>query len=214
MKLEWIIAISSLITSLGVGLIAWQTLVSIKQLKVLKKQITSDHERSRRQRAIDVLEKWANTLDRARPSARTIIEGLSIEECRLLKDKKPISIPDSKLYFLENALQDLQNKNFIPGADKKILLDEKQVAHLYYLAISHLNSLEIALQSWLSGVADKNILESELKYLVKPDNGQYVMANFREIMGGGSAYPAISAFVEHLESTLKPSTPKVLDNIV
>lgn len=181
---QWIMAISSVVTALGVGLIAWQAYTSAKQLEVLKQQIAADHERSRRQRAIDVLENWTKTLDMAHPSARSVIEGLSIEDCRKLKTKEPIKISASKLHYLEVALKGLiQQGELRADEQKQITLSEKHVSQLHYLAISHLNSLEVALQSWLNGVADKSILEHELQYLVKPGDGHYVLANFREVMG-------------------------------
>lgn len=83
-----------------------------------------------------------------------------------------------------------------------IYLNIAEVAEIHYLLISHLNSLEIALLSWRDGIADKEIIEEQLSYVVKNDNedveGEFFLVHFRNVIGE-KAYPAIHAFIEHLK---------------
>jgi hypothetical protein len=212
---DWIVAGSSVVTALGVAFIAWQASTSARQLKVLKQQVAADHERSRRQRAIDVLERWTNSLDRAQPSARVVVEGFSIEECKKLKAKEAMHVPEKKLHFVRNALQDIlgDDEELLIEDGKGVKLNENHVAQLYFLVICHLNSLEVALQNWLNGVADTTVLENELEYLIKPDDGHFVLENFRTVMGGKKAYPAIAAFVKQIRSRHEAQAPEQRPNI-
>lgn len=81
----------------------------------------------------------------------------------------------------------------------KIFLDERHLFKLGYQCMTFLNSLEIAVQGWLHSVGDEDILEQELSYLVKPEKNYHVLKNFRAALGGPAAYPAIQAFVDHIE---------------
>lgn len=215
MSPDWIVAMSSIVTALGVAFIAWQACTSAKQLQILKLQLAADHERSRRQRAIDVLEKWSNSLDRAHPSARVIVEGFSVEECKKLKAKETLYVSETKIHFVRNALHDILAEDEVLKVDEGlgVKLNPNHVAQLYFLVISHCNALEVALQSWLNGVADTRILESELRYLIKPDHGHFVLENFRTVVGGQKAYPAISAFVKHIRNKYESQTQSIRENI-
>lgn len=62
--------------------------------------------------------------------------------------------------------------------------------------------------AWKLVVADREILEQEFSYLVKPEKGHEALAVFRQDMGGRSAYPAIQDFVATLKDTRENSGPK------
>lgn len=93
-----------------------------------------------------------------------------------------------------------------------IALDQKHVAHIYFLVVSHLNSLEVALMPWMYGVADREIIESELRYLVRPDAGQYVLQTLREVLGENS-FPAIKKFSDHLRTKYHEQQPSARDAV-
>lgn len=202
---QWIIAGVNSIAAFGIVLVGLQLRVSILQLKELKRQIAADHERSRRARAIDVLADWTKQLDKSHPSARTLVESFDHEQCQKLKDRKAFYITAEKEKLLENALyghfaEDRPKKD---EKGERILLNENHVSHLYYLCITHLNSLEVVLQSWLNGIADKEILDSELNYLIQPSKNHYVLERLRNVMGSKATYPAIEVFVEHIKKQKK-----------
>jgi len=198
MEAEWVVAISSGITALGIVFIAIQTSIAAKQLAEFKKQIAADHQRSRINKAIDVLNEWTKSLDKAHPSARTLVNGFTIEQCEKLKEKTPFDLPVDKRSLLENVLHGHTNGNPLSEDDKSVTLNEDHLSHIYFLCMTHLNSLEIALQSWMKGVADKGIIEEEMCYLIKPEKEHYILENFRKVIGGKDIYPAIHAFVEHI----------------
>lgn len=178
---------------------AEQLTISAQQQKLSVEQFVADHERSRREKAIDILERWNTRLDRAHPSARTLVNGFTQEQCEKLKEKKGFKVPKDKEDLIKNVLHGYLEEDPLRIEGESIILDDNHSSHIYFLCISHLNSLEIALQSWLVNVADEDILEEELHYLVKPEKGHYVLEQLRKVLGGKNAYPAIDVFVEHIK---------------
>jgi len=216
MTADWVTAFASCVAAAGVVFVAYQAYLANRQLNIaalqLKQsaeqhkltldQFKADHERSRRERAIEVLERWSRTLDRAHPSARTLVEGFSHEQCEKLKQKKGFKIGKDKLELLKNVLHGYADADPPQVDDEHVVLTDNHASHIYFLCISHLNSLEIALQSWLVNVADEVILEKQLKYLIKPDKGHYVLATLRDALGGREVYPAIHEFVDHMKEKI------------
>ena len=206
MSAEWVTAIGTCVGAGGLIFVALQTLFANRQLRLAADQIKlttdmfrADHERSRRERAVEALGTFFRTLDRAHPSARTLVESLGQAECEKLKLKKGFRIPKEKHDLVMNVLHGYVDSNPPRIEGDSVVLSDNHAAHIYFLCISHLNSLEIALQSWLVNIADEDMLEQELQYLVKPDQGHYVLPTFRDVVGGRASYPAIHEFVEHIK---------------
>lgn len=176
-----------------------QLKISAEQNRITTEQLVADHERSRRERAIDVLARWADSLDKAHPSARTLVESFSLEHCQKLKDKEGFKISSEKEELVKNVLHGYIEEDPPKIDGDHLILDDNHASHIYFLCISHLNSLEIALQSWLVNVADEKILEDELQYLIKPEKRYFVLEKLREVLGGKECYPAIHEFVEHIK---------------
>lgn len=225
---QWIIAIASCFAALGIVFVARQTHIANKQLSIATEQLRlsaeqhriaseqlsisaeqhkisvaefkADHERSRRERAIDVLARWTSSLDKAHPSARTLVESFDHEQCEKLRQKKGFRIGKDKEDLVKNVLHGYLDEGPPKSEENTLTLDDNHAAHIYYLCISHLNSLEIALQSWLVRVADDKILENELQYLIRPEKNHYVLEKLREVLGGKDCYPAIHEFVEHIKT--------------
>lgn len=173
--------------------------VSAAQNRIATKQMEADHERSRRERAIDVLARWTNSLDKAHPSARTLVESFTNEQCQKLKDRKGFKISSEYEDLVKNVLHGYLDEDPPEVQGEELILDDNHASHIYYLCITHLNSLEIALQPWLVNIADEGILETEMQYLVKPEKGYFVLEDLRSVLGGKNCYPAIHEFVEHIK---------------
>ncbi len=198
---EWIVAVASIVTAAGVVFIGIEVRLSMKQLELMKMQYKADHERSRRERALDVLKHWNESVTITQPSARLLVEGFSHEQCEKLIANKEFSIGEDNLRLLQIALD-----NFADCAEPKIEggAIHLKTDHLFRIGqqcMAFLNSLEIAVQAWHNNIADAEILEAELKYLVKPAKRYYVLQEFRDALGGTGAYPAIQSFVDHIKNS-------------
>lgn len=191
---DLITAIAAMVTAIGVVFVAIQARLAAKQLK-------SDHERSRRETAIRVTKDWNDSLNMTTPSARKFVQELSKEQCKNMIKLEQIKVDDKHQNLLAYALNDTSPEIAkLKINNGEIILDTRQISHLLSLVISHLNHLEIALLSWMNGIADKEIIEHQFKYLVCFNEGFYVLEDLREAMGGKATYPAIDSFVAHLKS--------------
>jgi cytosine/adenosine deaminase-related metal-dependent hydrolase len=70
-------------------------LLALKQVQLLRMQIKTDHERSRRHRAVEDLNDWNSHLTEGITSARRLVETFSPEQLeavnRLVRNSAPVS---------------------------------------------------------------------------------------------------------------------------
>lgn len=221
MGAEWVAALANVVIAGGVivgirqlvaanrqvALLGDQLNAANKQVELVAAQLKADHERSRCVEAVNNIREWTNRLDKTHPSARRLVNSFTVEQCNALRTKEPFSIPGSHVKLLEHIFQGtLEEQEFhkLKNPNGDITLNEKHLSHLWFLVISHLNALEVCLLTWVNGIADKKTIESQLRYLVNPEKNEYILANFRQAMGGANSYPAIEAFVAHLRSQIIP----------
>ena len=224
---DWIVAISSVFAAIGVIFVAVQTSFAKKTLSnaaenleiaksslkyaaeniaVAKDSMLADHDRSRRERALEILRHWNASVSESMPSARNLVETFDFEQCKKIIAHEPFTINESHEKTLEAAMSNYKHVQPPRIDNGSIHLDETHLFQLGFQCCGFLNALEIAIQGWLHHVGDEEIIEQELSYLVKPEKNYHILKEFRAALGGVSAYPAIHAFVEHIESK-KTTTP-------
>jgi hypothetical protein len=211
---EIITAVASIVAACGVVFAASQARVAAKQLTLFREQLRADHERSRREHAIDVLRRWTEALDKAQPSARKFIQGLNEDQCKLLIQREPFTVSHKHEELLKHALHDvLDVPDELNPVNGEITLNQRHISELLSLIIDHLNTLEVALLSWMNGVADKDIMESQFEYLVRFEDGNFVLENLRKVMAGKASFPAIDHFVSYLTEKYENAKPKAKPQI-
>lgn len=166
------------------------------QVYIAHKQVKSDHERSRREKSVDILMEWAKNLKKEGSVARKIVECLSEEQCRDIFGQNEVKINKKHA----NLLVQLFGKNLegLNEPTETITLSEAQSTELRWHVVSYLNSLEFTLVAWQYSVVDKKIIESQFGYLFRPSDGHEVLKNFRKVADGSKTYPAIEIFTAHL----------------
>lgn len=193
------------------------TIILFVSVICVYKQIKSDHERSRREKAVILLFEWSKMLNRENSLARKIIQKLDFEQCRKLYNQECFTVnPD--LYKLVKDLMKInqsdcdikkdccgyirKNNTFNePDTEETkretggILLSEEQIQILRWNAISYLNLLESILNGWFYAIADRECIEHQFDYLLDNQSGNNLIENFRKAAGGETAYPSIEAFV-------------------
>ena len=182
---EWITAVATFITAFTV-IIAW-------------KQITADHERSRRERAVELVFEWAKSLSPRASISRKFAETLNKEETLSLHKQESFGVDEKYKLLLVGCLEE-KEENF-KVEDKKINLTVNQVVKIRWELISYLNKLESILLAWRHNVADKDIIEEQFKYLIRLEDGHELLPEF--ISASGDGYPSIKEFAEHLKKTSK-----------
>jgi hypothetical protein len=165
------------------------------QLYIAYRQVKADHERSRRERSVEVLMEWSKNLKKEGSVARKIIECLNEEQCKEVFSQQTVKI--SKKH--EGILAQFFGQELVASQDgESIELTEAQSTELRWHAITYLNSLEFTLVAWQYSVVDREIIESQFSYLFRPAGGHEVLKYFRRAAGGEESYPAITVFAAHL----------------
>jgi hypothetical protein len=127
--------LATIVGSIAVIGIALQVYVAHRQLK-------ADHERSRREKSVELLMEWSKNLKKEGSVARKIIECLNEEQCRDVFNQQEVKI--SKKH--ENLLMQLFGEKIQQNVDgDNIKLTEAQSTELRWHAVSYLNSLEFTL---------------------------------------------------------------------
>jgi len=189
----WVQGIAGIVQALGV-------IFALAQVRLLRLQITADHELARRPRAIEDVRAFASSLDRAHPSARRLVDDFDAEQVGFLMKRTPFVLPDKNRKFAEYALSDILEKYPLQPVDGGFRLNEAHLAHLLQLCLGHLNQLETALLGWFLGISDNKVVEDQFKYAISAPNGHYILEVFREHPNCRGNYPAINAFVARVRN--------------
>jgi hypothetical protein len=187
LQAEWVSAIAETVTALAV-------VFAYLQLRETHKQVIADHERSRREGAVHYILTWTNNTSRPMSSASRVVDGLDFETCKMLVDRREITVRASN--------RDLLMACFPPGVEfgadgANITLNVQQSAEIRTLVIKQLNLLETVLCAWRHGSVRRDIIEEEFNFLLEPKEGNKLLKNFREATGDHK-YPAIAAFELHM----------------
>ncbi|WP_040508046.1 hypothetical protein [Leptospira wolffii] len=185
---DWITAIGTLITALSV-------VFAVSQVLLLKKQIKDDHERSRREKSVDLLANWAQELDQKSSITRKFAELLNEENLRCIYNQESFVIPDKpeknkKLYA---ACLDLDLEH-ISTDNNQIIIPESHSAQIRWQLIKYLNNLESVISAWAYNIADRELIEDEFSYLFTDQGAGSALKKFRVLTGGAKSYPSIEAF--------------------
>jgi len=175
----------------------------LAQAYFIFKQIKADHERSRREKSVELLIEWTKRLGADSAFARKVVESLSEEQCRNLYNSEPVTIPakfvsDTK-HFLGLNIDDTQHVN------GSIIISTEQASKLRWCVTSYLNMLESILVAWQYSVVDRVIIEKEFSYLFSVEKGHAALKHFRAAAGGESSFPAIEIFANHINEVRRKS---------
>ncbi len=186
---DWVIAISSVVSLCVIFFLYIQNQLLLKQYK-------EDHERSRREKAVEMIIKWTELLRKETSSTRKLIESLDSNQASNLFNEKIINISRDLKMLVHSSLGD---EIFFKETGSMIEINEKGVSKLRWLAVQYLNSLESIMIAWRHNIADRTIIYEQFKYLFDPEIGSNVMASFRRVAGGRASFPAIEDFLDHLK---------------
>lgn len=182
---DWITAIASVISALSIVFVGIQT-------KLLLKQIRSDHERSRRERAVEIIREWSNGIQRESSAARKFVETLDEMQIKALVNIKPFAVERNAELFLKACVGD-EHKG-VKFEENKISLDTGAVSLVRWYVMRYLNGLECVMVAWRHNAADQEIIKEEFSYLFKQIPGDLV--NLRKECDSLHSFPALEEFIE------------------
>jgi len=199
-----ITAASSCITSILTGF-------ALLSIFIMRKQLKSDHDRSRRECAVELMRCFATTpdpTDHKRVFGLALMNILTSDQCKSLWAKESFSI-DAKCLHLLSAYRHACNglSTGSESASKKksdssssstpsLIVSVVEAYTLRSIATSYLNRLELVASAWHHNVADGDMIETEFVKVFCPKDGIYVMETFRKVSG---VYPSVERLCQHFE---------------
>lgn len=175
------------------------------QIEAAKLQIGADHARSRRERAVELMQTWVSYPDSfTQISARRLLRKLSGEQCKKLYNREVFKIDDGHDVIL-SLFRDAYKKEYGDDSEVKLegALTHAEMLYLRSIACGHLNQLEVIATAWVHEIADKVIIENAFRKIIQPAPDEFVLDKFRLASG---VYPCLSKVVEHLREEQKNRT--------
>jgi hypothetical protein len=175
-------------------------------------QLRLDHERSRRQTAVDLIRLWTASQMIETSTVIRLVQKFSPEQCEALVDNKAILImnidvtTEDILNCLTAGFPNLTNQNI--SQDGKIVITGRYCTYVRFRTMQYLNTLEAILAAWNCGIARRDIIEEQFRFLrLAPgaDLLKYRLA-YQNLRGGNDAFPSISNFM----SAMRPKISKPL----
>jgi hypothetical protein len=187
------------------------TVVTGVSAAIIFLQLRLDHERSRRQTAVDLIRVWTASQRIETSTVIRLVKEFTHEQCEALVDNKTILIMNMDI-TIENILNCLM-AGFPNIVDQdiyqngKIVITGKYCTYIRFRTMDYLNTLEAILAAWNCGIARRDIIEEQFKFIRM---GGYDLSKYRvayqNLRGGNDAFPSISNFM----STMSPKINKPL----
>lgn len=203
------------------------------QLVVAKNDSRARHDEKRREKTVDYMIKWSDSLRWETTYAVRIVEGFNHEQCANLYNKQPFEVnfetkkelcPICSSYKKssckkcfettikpENMAHDchVYDKNFNDSSSRMYTIDVVQCNEIRWYIIQYLNFLEALLISWKQGIVDRDIIEEQFYFLYDPDSGKDALQSFRNAAGKGKSYPTIEEFCLELRNNKQQTNIKM-----
>lgn len=128
------------------------------QAKFARKQIKDDHERSRRERTVDLLLEWFRRLEHSNTAARKFAENLDDVSLKSIWNGRDFSIPNNsqnQTYLKEIFEENVTTSTFEEKNNPSVLyISDYYSEQIRWKLITYLNFLEAILAAWVNETAD------------------------------------------------------------
>lgn len=188
------------------------------QLALSTKQAKANHEEKRREKTVEYMLKWSESLEWETTFAINIIEQFNHIQCEKLYLREEFEVNyeiKEKLccicsHYQKPTCKKCTQQKATEGSEKlTYMVGIEQCTELRWYVIKYLNHLESLLISWKQGIIDRNIIEEQFVYLYDPKTGQDTLQSFRNIAGNGASYPTIEEFCLALRTKRQASNAKM-----
>lgn len=166
---------------------------------IIRTSIIQDHQRSRNEKAVDLIKEWTRIINHKSSASRKLVEKFDRETCRKLYKREKIDIEGNEQNI--DLLKAIFDKDFTL-TNEKIEINPSESTKLRWEVVTYLNILESVFIAYRHNVADKDILKEQFEYLVNPAENEFVLEDFRNSSRVHS-YPGIQDFVDELKEDRK-----------
>jgi hypothetical protein len=170
------------------------------QTSYLRKQLANDNERPRREKAVDLIMAWSQSLQRETRSAELLVSKFNEDQAHNLFYERSVEIdnnPENERLLITclGSMTGIQKNQ----ATNKLILEPSSASSIRWQVLTYLNTLEAILAAWDNNVANREMIEKEFNYVYDPQKRYNVVKNFRDAAGGDKSYPAIEAFLKKIK---------------
>jgi hypothetical protein len=170
-------------------------------------QLRADHERSRRELAVNLIKEWSDSIDVETASVIRLVRELNREQCELLVSRKPFKVDKTNLDFVRSCFEiRFPEINNDPEFDQQsvnttININYKYSGYIRFVAARYVNSLESIMIAWYESVAQPRIIEGQFRFLRSAPESSLV--TLREAIcrdnNNVDGFPCITRFLENME---------------
>lgn len=175
--------------------------VLVRQLSLLRKQIADDHERSRREKALELLAKWTDFVSEPGGTApANFAQLLTDDQTEALVNSREFSVSQKLKDYLEVWLENIGSPERLDQkAGNEVYLVPRRVSTLIRRRVAaYLNNLEVIMEAKRHMIADPGILREQFCGYVNPAKNKDMLRKFRRAVAGVDGFPGIEAFVNSL----------------
>lgn len=169
---------------------------------MLYQQWQTDHERSRKSFAVELMMKWVDNLHNNSFGVRRFVESLEKENCEKLEKAEAFQVDANQLqlakYVLKREFPEAASLTIGENGEKAKICTVHSL-FIRSMAIKYLNLLECIMAAWDHGFADRSIIESEFRPIVIGDNDQEIAMKYLRLAGDNS-FPSLNRFIAHVEN--------------
>lgn len=179
---DWIIAISTAATAFTIIFIFFQ--------------IKWDHERSRRQMAIELINDWAKSVTVSMSSARRFVEDLDSVQLKSFVKLQELIVKKEERTLVISCIKEREDLEIVSIEGDKIKLSPEIISEIRWYAVAYLDALEGVFSAWRHGVASEDIIVEQFEFLLNKSIGNTLLKEFRELEHGSEKWPSTYSFEE------------------
>lgn len=193
-------AIEIVVMAVSARAVVRQLRLTKEQLSLTEQQIKDSHDEHRREKTVDTMFTWCESLLRDTALAEQVTRKLSTEQCQCLYEQRPFNVtPEVKSSLCKFCpFPDAECEKCSLKEDST-LVDGKIHTELRHHVMKYLNTLETIMVAWQLGIIDRKTIEEQFKFLIADGKGE-ALHNLRDVAGG---YPAIGEFLSKIKPPAK-----------
>lgn len=180
-------------------------IIAIWQLNIMKKTTSQDHERSRREKAIDLILEWVKFTNDG-TGAKCLVERLDEKQCEKVWKEQAFEMEIKYKDYAERNIKGFGNVE-TDETRKVVIISKSQSSILRKEVVSYLNLTEVVFAAMYNSVADRDIILNEFSSLVCDRQNIHYLEKFRKVAGAKSAFPYSYRFVDELVCPIAEKEP-------
>ena len=171
-------------------------------------QLRADHERSRRELAVNLLREWTTGQQIETASAIRLVRLLNADQCTKLAAREPFILTNTAdfrelvLACLEYRFPNVRNDNSLGdlSGNSPLTVNSTYASYIRFRAVGYLNLLESILAAWYESVAQPNIIEGQFLFLRSGKEADLrTLRAAMENANNADPFPAITLFVANMQ---------------